>query len=99
MKTKSANPQESNRIVWKLECFAVMWSLLWSVVAQAQLFTLDDGSVNTFGGTPSGDLLALNHFNTGGPPVLIDETLSWFSVNWKNGTEELSNQSQWLLSF
>lgn len=45
------------------------------MVARAQLFTLDDGSVNTFGGTPSGDLLALNHFNTGGSPVLIDEIL------------------------
>lgn len=47
--------------------------LLFAAVVQAQLFTLDDGSVDSFGGTASGDFLALNHFNTGGTPVLIDE--------------------------
>ena len=73
MKTNPENQLASNRIDWMLKRFVVLLFLLWSVVARAQLFTWDDGSVNTFGGTPSGDLLALNHFNTGGSPVLVDE--------------------------
>ena len=73
MKRKSENQQPPCRIVWRLIRLVVLSSLFWSVVTHAQLFTWDDGSVNTFGGTASGDLLALNHFNTGGSPVLIDE--------------------------
>lgn len=40
-------------------------------VAQAQLLTLDNGKVGTVGGESGGDLLALNHFNTGSTPDLV----------------------------
>lgn len=39
--------------------------------AQAQLLTLDNGTVGTLGGESGGDLLALNHFNTGGTPGMV----------------------------
>lgn len=48
-------------------------TLLSSVFAQAGLLALDDGSVNAFGGTDNGDLLALNHFDVGDTPIVIDE--------------------------
>jgi hypothetical protein len=42
------------------------------------VFSLDDGTVDASGGTPGGDLLALNHFDTGGRTVVIDQ----ISVLW-----------------
>src|SRR5437667_7465760 len=57
--------------------FSLM-SLLVAAAVQAGTFSLDDGSVDTFGGTPGGDLLALNHFDTGGRTVVIDQ----ISVLW-----------------
>ncbi|MBI3849394.1 MAG: immunoglobulin domain-containing protein [Verrucomicrobia bacterium] len=45
---------------------------------QAEQFSLDDGTVNTFGGTPGGDFLALNHFHTAGRTVAINQ----ISVIW-----------------
>jgi hypothetical protein len=47
--------------------------LLFPGSARAQLFTYDHGTANTLGGEPNGDILALNHFTTGGSPVLITE--------------------------
>lgn len=50
-----------------------------SGVAQAQLqFSYDNGIANIFGGEPGGDVLALNHFDTGDSPVLITE----IGVDW-----------------
>src|SRR5437763_13060341 len=40
---------------------------------RADVFALDDGSAEASGGTPGGDLLTLNHFDTGGRTVLIDQ--------------------------
>lgn len=54
-----------------LTVFAVT---LYLNAARAQyVFTYDNGTANTFGGEPGGDLLALNHFNTGGSPVLVTQ--------------------------
>jgi len=46
--------------------------LVQTLSTSAAEFFLDDGSVNTFGGTPGGDCLSLNHFNTGGATVVIN---------------------------
>jgi hypothetical protein len=53
-------------------------TLLWTMAAPAAQFYMDDGSVNSFGGTSNGDCLSLNHFNTGGATVMIDQ----ISVLW-----------------
>ena len=58
--------------LYRVACTALGASLVCSL-AHAQLFTWNDGTVENHGGTSSGDLLALNHFNTGGTPVHIDE--------------------------
>jgi hypothetical protein len=53
--------------------FGILTSTL-ALSAQGQsLFSLDNGTPNQFGGEPSGDILALNHFNTGGSIDLITE--------------------------
>lgn len=73
MKAYSENQQARGTVGSRLKRFVVLVPLLWLVATQAQLYTVDDGSVETFGGTSSGDLLALNHFSTGPSPVVIDE--------------------------
>jgi hypothetical protein len=58
-----------------LKCMVVVLAtVLCSALArgQGQLFTYG-GSLGSFGGEPSGDILALNHFNTGGSPVWVTE--------------------------
>lgn len=57
--------------LWKRGLAAAI--LLSSTIVQAGLYTWDDGQVDSHGGTSSGDLLALNHFDTGGAAVLINE--------------------------
>jgi hypothetical protein len=53
---------------------AVLALTCYSGVARAQdIFTYDNGTANSFGGEPGGDLLALNHFNTGGSSALITQ--------------------------
>src|SRR6185503_16426521 len=50
--------------------------------ACADVFSLDDGSREISGGTPGGDLLALNHFDTAGRTVLIDQiSVFWGSLS------------------
>jgi hypothetical protein len=48
------------------------------LAVNAQVFSLDRGIVSGLGGTPGGDLLVLNHFNTGADSVYIDQ----ISVLW-----------------
>jgi hypothetical protein len=56
----------------------IVAGLLLPVSVQADIFSLDDGSPETWGGTTGGDCLALNHFNTGGQTVVIDQiSLCW----------------------
>lgn len=53
---------------------AVLAMTLYSNAGRAQyVFTYDNGTANSGGGEPGGDLLALNHFNTGGSPVLVTQ--------------------------
>lgn len=59
-------------------CVSMLLLLAVPFAAAALEFSLDDGSVNLFGGTPGGDLLALNQFHTGGQTVVIDQ----ISVLW-----------------
>ena len=72
-----ANHQTSQQAVRRL-CVAMLGLLINITSGFGANFTVDDGSVETFGGTAGGDLLALNRFNTGGQVVLIDE----ISVLW-----------------
>lgn len=61
------------RTLLRVVCGALSIGFVSSSSVHAQLFTWDDGTVENAGGTRGGDLLALNHFNTGATPVLIDE--------------------------
>jgi hypothetical protein len=51
--------------------FIIAALIVLCATAQADVFSWDDGSVDTFGGTSAGDLLVLNHFVTGPNPVII----------------------------
>jgi hypothetical protein len=74
-----------NKGVSRLECVRRFWAVLAVVFllmghgGRAAVFLLDDGSVNLFGGTSNGDLLALNRFETGPLPVVIDRILVLWS--------------------
>lgn len=50
---------------------AVLSVALCASLAQGQIFTYDNGTVGSLGGEPGGDLLALNHFKTGGGQDVI----------------------------
>jgi hypothetical protein len=52
---------------------SILAALLLTHTVQAGLFSMTDGSAETWGGTSNGDGLSLNHFNTGGPAVVIDQ--------------------------
>lgn len=61
--------------VLALKCVVVVLATMLCsglVQGQGQLFTYG-GSPGSFGGEPSGDILALNHFNTGGSTVWVTE--------------------------
>jgi hypothetical protein len=70
-------PGVSARALARCCCCAILLLAL-PFAGRALEFALDDGAVNTFGGTPGGDLLALNQFHTGGQTVVIDQ----ISVLW-----------------
>lgn len=55
------------------KCSCVLVGLLLAVRVQGGLFSMTDGSAETWGGTSNGDCLALNHFDTGGQTVRIDQ--------------------------
>lgn len=63
---------------WVPRSLGIVAGLLLPVAVHADIFALDDGSPETWGGTRGGDFLGLNHFNTGGQTVVIDQ----ISVCW-----------------
>ena len=63
---------------WIPKSLGILGGLLVPLAVQAEIFALDDGSPEIWGGTTGGDCLSLNHFNTGGQTVMIDQ----ISVCW-----------------
>lgn len=58
--------------------FLVILAMFLAPPVRADVFSLTDNTMETSGGTPGGDLLALNHFDTAGRTVAINE----ISVAW-----------------
>jgi hypothetical protein len=64
--------RSNQRGAWLPKSLGVLAGLFLAVAVQAATFAWDDGSPETWGGTTGGDVLSLNHFNTGGQTVVID---------------------------